>query len=182
MQPRMILASIGTALALGWPLLVHWLQQHVDGRLLLAGGALLLLWRLPRLPALLAIAALLALGVFGSTRLGVHGYPVLVNLAMLYTFGASLLHGPPLVERLARLREPELSPRAIAYTRRVTQAWCLFFAINGAIAGFTVLRGDPVLWALYNGVISYLLIALMFCVEWLVRRRVQRADPQCSSA
>ncbi len=37
-------------------------------------------------------------------------YPVAVNLVMLAAFGGSLWTSMPVVERLARLREPDLSP------------------------------------------------------------------------
>ncbi|WP_410012868.1 hypothetical protein [Sodalis sp. C49] len=100
-------------------------------------------------------------------------YPVMMNLLMLLLFGASLLSRASVVERLARLRRPRLPPRAIAYTRRVTQAWCLFFMINGGVALFTCLYGNMSLWALYNGVISYLLMGLLMGTEWIIRKRTQ---------
>jgi len=58
---------------------------------------------------------------------------------------------PSMIERLARLREPRLPQAAIAYTRRVTQVWCVFFAINGAIALVTAIWASDQVWALYNG-------------------------------
>lgn len=61
-------------------------------------------------------------------------YPVVVNSVMLAVFGGSLWSGMPIIERLARLREPDLPERAVRYTRRVTQIWCAFFIINGGIA------------------------------------------------
>ncbi|NDL65628.1 DNA gyrase subunit B [Enterobacteriales bacterium SAP-6] len=100
-------------------------------------------------------------------------YPVMMSGLMLALFSASLFSRASMVERLARLREPWLSPRAIAYTRRVTQAWCLFFIINGGAALFTCLYGDMSLWALYNGVISYLLMGLLMGTEWIIRKRIQ---------
>ncbi len=100
-------------------------------------------------------------------------YPVMMNMLMLLLFGASLFSRASLVERLARLREPALPPRAIAYTRRVTQAWCLFFVVNGGAALFTCLYGDMPLWALYNGVVSYLLMGLLMGMEWIIRKQIQ---------
>lgn len=100
-------------------------------------------------------------------------YPVMMNALMLLLFGASLFSRASMVERLARLREPGLSPRAITYTRRVTQAWCLFFIINGGVALVTCLYGDMSLWALYNGVISYLLMGLLMGTEWIIRKRIR---------
>lgn len=101
-------------------------------------------------------------------------YPVAVNLAMLLVFGASLWSAMPLVERIARLREPELPAAAVPYTRRVTQIWCLFFIGNGSMAFYTCLQGDLRLWTLWNGGISYLLIGVLMGAEWLVRQRVRR--------
>lgn len=105
-------------------------------------------------------------------------YPVVVNMVMLTVFGGSLWTAMPLVERLARLREPHLPPEGIRYTRRVTQIWCLFFVINGGIALFTALYGDMSLWTAWNGMISYLLIGALMGGEWLVRRRlIKREKP-----
>ena len=80
----------------------------------------------------------------------------------------------PIIERLARLQEPDLPPEGVRYTRKVTWAWCGFFIVNGGIAAWTALYADLAAWTLYNGCISYLLMGLMFAVEWLCRRRVRR--------
>jgi len=79
-----------------------------------------------------------------------------------------------LVERLARLQEPELPTAAIRYTRRVTRVWCLFFIGNGLFSGWTVWHGDLALWSLYNGLISYLLMGALMAGEYLIRRRSRR--------
>jgi uncharacterized membrane protein len=100
-------------------------------------------------------------------------YPVAVNAALLITFAASLVHPPTVVERMARLRHPELPQSASVYLRNVTLAWCAFFACNGAVALFTVFHGGQ-WWFWYNGVIAYVLIGLMFAGEWLVRGHVVR--------
>ena len=96
----------------------------------------------------------------------------LVSLALLCLFGWSLTRPMSLVERLARLQDPALPPVAIGYTRRVTQVWCGFFVINGALAAFTIWHGDLALWSLYNGLISYALMGGLMGAEYLVRRRL----------
>lgn len=101
-------------------------------------------------------------------------YPVVVNIILLVLFSYSLFCPPPIIERLARLSEPELSPRAVAYTRKVTQVWCGFFTVNGTIALATCLYGNMHLWALYNGGLSYLLIGSLMGLEWIIRKRVQQ--------
>jgi len=54
-------------------------------------------------------------------------YPVLVSVVLLLVFAWSLYFPPSVIERLARLSEPELPASAVVYTRRVTLAWCFFF-------------------------------------------------------
>lgn len=101
-------------------------------------------------------------------------YPVVVNLLMLLLFGSSLFSAMPLIERLARLREPELPPKAVAWTRRVTQIWCLFFVFNGTIALATCLVNNLVWWTWWNGLVSYLLMGLLMAAEWLLRQRLRK--------
>jgi uncharacterized membrane protein len=81
-----------------------------------------------------------------------------------------------MIERIARIREPNLPDAAVRYTRIVTEVWCLFFVLN-AVALYTALAADIEVWALYNGVIAYVLMGLLFAGEYLVRRRVQRGHP-----
>jgi uncharacterized membrane protein len=124
------------------------------------------------LVALLGLAALLR-----QSSLSLLYYPVLVNLMFFLIFAASLRQKQSLIERLARRLEPDLPASGVRYTRRVTQVWCLFFVLNGAIAWWSIGAGEAV-WALYNGCIAYILMGLMFAGEWLIRRRVRRAAGQ----
>ena len=100
-------------------------------------------------------------------------YPVLVNAMMLGVFATSLRHPPSAIERIARLREPDFPPEAVAYTRQVTQVWCVFFVVNGSIALITAIWASDRVWAAYNGLVAYLLMGLLFIGEWLVRQRVR---------
>lgn len=126
------------------------------------------------LAALLALAGLTAL-TNSETLLRL--YPAAMNLGMLLLFGLSLACPPSMVERFARLREPDLPPAGVRYTRRVTQVWCAFFIANGGIATYTALQASREVWTLYNGCIAYLLMGALFAGEWLVRRRVLARRP-----
>lgn len=99
-------------------------------------------------------------------------YPAATNLGMLLLFGLSLKFPPSMIERIARLREPELPPDGVRYTQRVTQVWCAFFVANGLFACYTALYASRETWALYNGFIAYLLMGTLLAGEWLVRRRI----------
>lgn len=97
-------------------------------------------------------------------------YPALVNLGLLAAFGATLVRPPSMIEKFARVREPYLPPRAVAYTRRVTQVWCAFFVLNGAFSAYTAYAFSRDAWALYNGVIAYGLIGVLLAGEYAWRR------------
>lgn len=121
-------------------------------------------------------AVLAAAAWWQGDALAVKLYPVLVNAVMLAVFAASLRYPPSVVERLARLSEPDLPPSGVRYTRRVTAVWCFFFVGNGAIAAYTAAFSTDAVWALYNGLIAYGLMGCLMGAEWLVRQRVRRRD------
>lgn len=172
-------AVLVIAVTAAYPLLVFFGLGYFEPRtlaLLLAGLAVArALGSRDRFWWWAAAAGLLlaAVSALANEALPLKLYPVLVNAVLLMVFGASLRHPPSMVERLARLREPNLDAHGVAYTRRVTQVWCGFFMLNGGIALVTCLRGSDRAWALYNGLISYGLIGLLMGGEWLVRRHVR---------
>ena len=170
------------ALTLLYPLAIWLGHGQLEPRWL---ACVLLLAAASRLPALRISAAarwsvagallLVGVAVWGNVLLPLKLYPVLVNMAFLVAFGYSLATPVSMIERLARLREPDLPPEGVAYTRRVTQAWCVFFVVNGSVALATALWASEAVWSLYNGVIAYGLMGLMFGGEFLLRRRMRKA-------
>lgn len=99
-------------------------------------------------------------------------YPVWVNGLMFGLFASSLLSKQSMIERMARLKKPNLPNSAIAYTRKVTQIWCVFFIINGGIVVALIRLEYFHWWAIYTGMISYILIGMLFAGEWLYRKLV----------
>ena len=97
-------------------------------------------------------------------------YPVMMNGLFLLFFACSLFYPPTIIERLARLQEPDLPEEGVIYTKKVTQIWCGFFLFNGSIATWTCLQNNLEIWTLYNGAISYVLMSVLFAGEWLVRK------------
>ena len=100
-------------------------------------------------------------------------YPVFVSLLFFALFSFSLLFPPSAVERLARLEDPDLPPKGVAYTRKVTVVWSVFFLGNAILSLATVLYGDAQIWSLYNGCVFYVLMGLLMAVEMAVRRKVK---------
>lgn len=113
------------------------------------------------------------LAAWNNNLISLRFYPVLVSLSLLIVFAGSLLYPPPIIERLARIQHPNLPEQGVIYTRKVTQVWCMFFVINGSIAAATALWSSFAWWSLYNGLIAYLLMALLMGIEYLVRIRTQ---------
>lgn len=173
---------------LAWPFLV-WFGLTLNGlHWLLPAMALLLVLRFRQArkkagPMRFVMQSIALAGIVlcvASALLKTHQlllfWPVIVNMVMLAVFGGSLWTSMPLVERLARLQDPNLPPEGVRYTRRVTQIWCAFFVLNGTIALFTAVHGDMRLWTAWNGMIAYLLMGTLMAGEWLVRRRVIKRE------
>lgn len=100
--------------------------------------------------------------------------PVVINAASLVAFALTLRHGPSMIERFARLVDPAMDAVGVAYTRKVTAVWCGFFALNGLVSLYTALYASLALWTLYNGLLAYLLMGLLFAIEYAVRQRVRQ--------
>lgn len=179
---KRLIAPILVLIGLLYPFAVYYGLEYISPRVF----ALILgcLWGLRavfatenlnnRWQALALIVFCLLLFIFDSPEL-LRWYPVLVNLLLLTVFVMSLYMGPPIIERLARLRETELPTHAIVYTRQVTKVWAGFFLFNALLAAVLTLWAPLSWWMLYNGFIAYILIGLLFAIEWLVRQRVKNA-------
>ncbi|MGI9293637.1 MAG: hypothetical protein ACR2PS_06605 [Pseudomonadales bacterium] len=164
-----------------YPLLVYFGLQIFTPRLLvivllLMAGLRWLAWDGDRKVFLMYWLAAIFLVVVATlvtgSNIGLLFYPLLVNLILLTFFAISLYKPPTVIETIARKQHGgELPDLAIEYARKVTIVWCVFFMLNGAVSVWSVFHSHEV-WLLYNGLIAYLLIALLMGAEYLVRRRV----------
>ena len=95
--------------------------------------------------------------------------PILINGALLLQFGLSL-RTTPMVERFARMQDPNLGPAQVAYCRSVTKVWCVFFVVNACVSAYLALFAEVASWALYTGLIAYMLMGVLGATEYLVRK------------
>jgi uncharacterized membrane protein len=109
-------------------------------------------------------------------------YPSLVNLGLLVVFSATLVRGPSMVEKFARLHNPDPTPQIVRYTRRVTQMWCVFFLLNSVFSVYTALCWRRENWSLYNGALAYGLIGLLLVGEIAWRHLVMQPRAARSEA
>lgn len=187
---RSLLAFFFAVLVMAYPLAVYFGLQYLPPRsigLILAVLLGLRLWFYRHqirdhvtllLPALvLALLCSLGAALFNSeTTLRLT--PVFINAVSLVVFAVTLWRPPSMIERFARMTEPLLDSRAVTYTRQVTKVWCVFFFANGLFALYTALYTSMAFWTLYNGLLAYLLMGLLFAVEYWVRMRVRGSVAQ----
>lgn len=125
-------------------------------------------WRFPFVIMAVGVVAL----AFLDEWLAVMAYPVFINLGLAGLFGYSLLHPPTVIEKVARLRHPDLPHYRVMYCRKVTLVWTVFTLFNAGVAFAAAVWGTIELWALWTGLISYILMGILFGVELTYRTLV----------
>lgn len=179
-----IVAVVRTLLVIAYPLAIYLgftrLEPRVLGLVVLAlviPNLLLQLWQAPperrwavlRIPGTVALLA--GIGAALAEPRFFLVLPALINLGLLAHFAASLRGPVSIVEHFARLQEPDLPEGGPAYCRAVTVAWCWFFVANAAVCLGLAALAPVSWWALYTGLLAYILIGLGFTVEFIARKR-----------
>jgi len=86
------------------------------------------------------------------------------------TFAATLVRPPPMIERYATLQQPDLTAGEKAHCLTWTWIWVVFFVVNAGVAEALALGATMDAWAAYSGGIAYVLMGLLFAVEYVVRK------------
>ncbi|MBI2307312.1 MAG: hypothetical protein HYU78_08415 [Rhodocyclales bacterium] len=103
-------------------------------------------------------------GVYFAQHAGVNG-------ALGLFFGRTLLAGrEPLCTHFASLAHDHVSPRLARYTRQVTVAWTLFFALMVATSVLLFAFASIETWSVFANLLTWPLVGAMFVVEGGVRR------------
>ena len=111
----------------------------------------------------------IAVPAAGALRL----LPTLVLLWLAWFFGRTLRPGEmPLIERVARVAKPALSPALVRYTRLLTALWCAYFVaaalLNlGADLGFSRVSVGVAATSAAFFVVEYGLRRLLFPGEYV---------------
>lgn len=117
------------------------------------------------------IAGVLLIGVFFYQALTAKLLPVAIQLMLMHFFGKTLTqkHAPCLIERFVRLELPEFPPGILEYCRLLTVIWTGFFAFNVVVCLLLALVAPASWWALYTGVIMFVLTGLLMIGEYIYR-------------
>jgi uncharacterized membrane protein len=124
--------------------------------------------------ALILLCTFCALALLDTQLRLLRLYPVLISLGGAGFCWYTLAYPPSAIERFARRVGMAIPTQAIGYLRGVTLLWLGFFCLNATVAGYTAVATDVAIWALYNGLISYLIIGMLLLGEWLYRPHYQR--------
>ena len=168
-----ILKVLGIIFALLYPFFVFFmLKSGLSLRLvaLLLTVLVLSSFLRSRQKAFLLIGFVLILGLlFSNDDLFLRLYPVCMNFSVCMSFAMSL-YEKPLITVFAEKMGHKSTDKMLSYTKKATIAWAVFMGLNTFISILT-LFADIWIWTLYNGLISYVLIGIMFGAEYLIRRR-----------
>lgn len=160
---------VHTAVLTGWPIL-HFAALGVLITNLLGTW----LWRGNRLAWLgfvLLIALSTGLAVTQTAQFFLYAAPVLAALAMAWFFGRTLLFGRvPLITRFAQMTRGPLPAPVARYTHGATVFWCAAMLCLAFANTLLALLASPVLWSLFTNFIDYLIVAVLFALEWFVRQ------------
>jgi uncharacterized membrane protein len=135
---------------------------------LAARGGFLEHLRAFRLP-MLAVGGASVVSLVWNDPLALLATPSLVSFGLLCAFAGSL-RGESVIERWARAQKVTLCAEEVHYCRRVTVVWCAFFLGNGALALWLAVAATRAEWALYTGVVSYLLLGTLYASEFVYRQ------------
>lgn len=178
---RRLLLSTGALLTI--PVVIHYgaVSGHAGLALALVAAGVLLpgVLTAPRrgrvVPMALVLLALVAMwAMVGSLSL-LYALPVLINLALCGLFALTLLPGrKPLISAYVELQYTTVSPATYRYTRKVTQAWAVFFGLMALQTLLLAWLAPVEIWSLFANLLNYVFVGLMFAAEYGVRRRVLR--------
>ncbi len=96
--------------------------------------------------------------------------PALISLNLLISFGYTLFRPPSMAAIFAqRATTMTFNEEQLRYCRLVTLIWVIFFVFNGTVAGLTACCKTLEVWSLYNGLIAYGAMGLLFTAELFYR-------------
>lgn len=189
-MPLRMLRWLGIAvLIIGYPLLAHYTNESANrgnlGALVAIAPvvltALVLAWRSSRRLLMLGMVFLLCFALWGVWPALEHHFGVVywlqnagIQLMLCIIFGRTLMAGQkPLCTRFAEaVHVAPLTPQHEIYARQVTVAWTLFFAVMVLISSLLFFLTPQATWSVFANFMTLPLVALMFIVEYRVRRRL----------
>jgi uncharacterized membrane protein len=130
-------------------------------------------------PTVLLIIGMIC--IFFKSELILKLYPVIADVAYLLIFGISLFFPPPVVYFFVNLlskhsKEKIPAPKFDRFCRQATLVWCIYFVVDGIIAYLTILGSSDIIWGIYNGGITYVMIALLLVGDFFMIKYIEKKE------
>jgi len=130
-----------------------------------------------RFPVLALMLAMVAILINWQSAIGLH-YSRLywiehagTQLLLCLMFSRTLRQGrEPLCTHFARVVHGSVTPALAHYTRQVTVAWAIFFAIMAALSTLIFFSTTVRMWSIFANFFTAPLTCSMFIAEYAVRR------------
>jgi uncharacterized membrane protein len=116
------------------------------------------------------VGLLAGLAMVSGRRIFLLLLPALVYAYLIWIFARSLQQPVSIIGRMARLVDPKAPDFIDPYCRKLTLVWCGVFAVNMVCISAFALGGRYDAWAWYAGAYSYLFMAIVQGVEFVVRK------------
>lgn len=173
-------------LLIGYPVLAHYTNVNVQngtlGAVVAVGPALVigLIYALKSSPRWFWLSLFILAGAAGGASWTVleHHFGVVywiqdagMQCVLFMTFSRTLVAGrKPLCTHFAEMMHGEITPQHAHYARQVTWAWAIFFALMAIFSTILFFLAPLTAWSVFANFLTLPLIALMFMLEYLVRR------------
>jgi len=119
---------------------------------------------------LVGVGLLAGLTLVSGRRLFLMLLPALVYAYLIWIFVRSLEQPVSIIGRMARRVDPKAPDFIDPYCRKLTLVWCGVFAVNMVCIAAFALAGWDDAWAWYSGALSYLFMAVVQGLEFVVRK------------
>ncbi|MES2024626.1 MAG: hypothetical protein V4448_03615 [Pseudomonadota bacterium] len=98
---------------------------------------------------------------------------VAANTMLCWFFAQTLFAGrTPIITTLACTIHPDMPADVVRYTRTVTFAWAIFFAMQVLVSLIIFYFASIETWSLFANLLNWPLVILMFVAEYFCRKRV----------
>jgi uncharacterized membrane protein len=131
-------------------------------------------------PAILCGIGIICLITKSSLTLKI--YPALADLVYLVIMGTSILIPPPVVFYFINMFDKTIRNHIESgfferYCRNAAIVWCVFFVLDGVVSLITVFWTSAhadLVWGIYNGGITYVLMGLIFIGEYFILKMIEK--------
>lgn len=108
---------------------------------------------------------------YRSAPVLIHMPPLIIYSFLFILFARTLKSGrKPLISVLAQRFHGRLSPQSVVYTRRLTLAWAILFAVIVLELIALAFFAPAAAWSLYANAFNFVFIAVFFLAEFCLRR------------